>query len=54
MKKRLILTFGEMKALGIWSEVCKREQWTEEFWEGKLSDEMRLHIDADLVETKEN
>jgi hypothetical protein len=53
MKRRIILTFGEIKEKGVWSEVCKREQWDEEFWEGKLSNDMRFHIDADLIETKD-
>lgn len=50
MKKKVILTFGEIQELGIWSEFCKREQWTEEFWEGKLSNDMRFSVDTDLVE----
>lgn len=49
-RKKVILTYGEIQELGIWSEICKREQWTEEFWEGKIQDWMRFSVHADLVD----
>jgi hypothetical protein len=47
---RKIITVGKAKELGIWSEVCNREQWNEEFLnEIGLSDEARISVDADLL-----
>lgn len=47
--KQVIITYGEAKRLGIWSEICKREGWNEERVTRHMYDYMKLLVDEDLV-----
>lgn len=47
--KRKVLTFGKIQALGIWSKICEREEWDEEFIGGLLTDDNLLAVDEDLI-----
>lgn len=49
MIKRKALTFKKIKELGIWSKICEREGWDEEFIGGLLNDHSRLAVDMDLI-----
>lgn len=45
----VVMTAGELKELKVWSAVCKQNKWRESFLEGKISDDMRFQVDADLL-----
>ncbi|QST02462.1 hypothetical protein IMZ31_23725 (plasmid) [Pontibacillus sp. ALD_SL1] len=50
---RKATTIGRCKELGIWSEVCEREDWNEaSIEEVGWSDDTRIAVDGDLLEEK--
>lgn len=53
-ENQVVMTAGELKKLKVWSEVCRRNKWNEEFLDGMFGDDMRFTVDSDLLDSVTN
>lgn len=48
-ENQVVMTAGDLRKLKVWTEVCRRNRWNVESMERMISDDMRFHVDADLL-----
>lgn len=45
----VIMTAGDLRKLGVWSEVCRGNKWELDFIDSLISDDMHFRVRGDLL-----